>query len=261
MRITKLPIPLLLAAVALTSVVMIHVYFMAPPMPIHTDPNFTYVLYTGGVYMWRGAAFHYVFSADGVISLTYRPPHYLLITNGPLGNFSLGDNIWVIHVIGERPLMLVRQYVWVPWGDYPGRWSYEWLVYKLIDITPPNLSDPRLTVWLPTMFQLTDFLSDKEYEAVKARVGPFVYRVLDIEVNATHIIFRVARADYYGGTTEYRIAGTLPSPIQGRTLSVTNNPIGGSYAINGTTLSAIALPYHYFVIKPVDTVNLVIYVS
>jgi len=259
MRITKLPIPLLLAAAALTSVVVIHVYFKAPPLPIHTDPNFTYVLYSGGVYMWRGAAFHYVFSADGVISLTYRPPYYLLITNGPLGNFSLGSDIWVVHVIGERPLMLVRQYLWVPWGGYPGRWDYEWLVYKLVDVTPPNLSDPRLRVWLPTTFQLSDTLTQNEFQAVRVRVGPFAKRVLDIEANATHMIFKVSGMDY--SHIVYTVYGTLPSPTQGRSISVTNNPISGSYVINGTTLSAIALPYHHFVIRPTDTVNLVIYVS
>jgi hypothetical protein len=62
MRITKLPIPLVVAAAALTSVVMIYVYLTAPPMPIHTDPNFTYPLLAGVTYMWRGAAFQYVYA-------------------------------------------------------------------------------------------------------------------------------------------------------------------------------------------------------
>jgi len=259
MRIAKLPIPLLIAAAALVSVAMIYVYVLAPPLPIHTDPNFTYTLYTGGVYLWRGAAFQYIFSADGVISLTYRPPYYLLITNGPLGNFSLGTDIVVIYVIGERPLMAVRQYVWAPWGGYPGTWNYEWLLYKLEDVTPPNLSDPRLKVWLPTLFKSGEVLSQKEYEAATKLVRGFINRVISIDVNATHIIFRVAT--HNNPYPEYRLVGTLPSPMQGKTLSVTNNPVSGSYVLNGTTLSAIALPYHYFVISPIDTVSLVIYVS
>ncbi len=231
MRISKLPVPLLLAAAALTSVAVIYVYLQAPPMPIHTDPNFTHPLYPGGVYLWRGAAFEYLFSADGVISLTNRPPHYLLILNGPLGNFSIGDNIWIIYVFGERPLMIVKHYVWRPWGDYPGSWGYEYLVFKLEEVTPPNLTSPELTVWLPTMFELTEFLTEKEYEAAKARVGPLMYRVLTVEVNGTHMIFRVGEPTVYDGSYMARLTTTLPSPISGRTIRVPNPPISGAYTI------------------------------
>jgi hypothetical protein len=259
MRITKLPIPLLMAAAALTSLVMIYVYYAAPPMPIHTDPNFTQPLYAGGTYMWCGAAYDYVFSADGVISLTYKPPHYLLTTNGPLGNFSIGDNIWVIYVFGERPLMIVRHYVWAPWGGYPGSWGYEYLVFKLVDVTPPNLSNPYLTVWLPTTFELNELLSKKEYEAAKARVGPFIKRVVGIQVNGTHMIFRVSYPD--SGDYEARLSAPLPNPIFGKTIRVTNKPLTASYKINGTSFTAIALPYNCFSITPQNTTTLVIYVS
>ncbi len=262
MRITKLPIPLLIAAAALTSVAVIYVYFTAPPMPIHTDPNFTTPLFAGGTYLWRGAAYDYIFSADDDISLTYKPPHYLLITNGPLGNFSIGDNTWIIYVTGERPLMIVRHYVWRPWGDYPGSWGYEWLIFKLTDVTPPNLSNPHLTVWLPTLFELTEDLSDREYQAARTRVGQFIYRVINIEVNGTHIIFRVSYTRPWGGSyEEIRFPSPLPSPISGKTIRINNNPISTSYNINGTMLTGIALPYHYFSISASKTTNLVIYVS
>jgi len=259
MRINKLPIPLVLAAAALTSVAVIYVYLTAPLMPIHTDPNFTHPLFAGGTYMWRGAAFEYQFSSDEVISLTHKPPYHLLYTTGPLGNFSIGSDVWIIHVYGERPLYVVRHYVYRPWSyDY----GYEYFVFKLADVTPPNSTMSNLTMWLPRTFGLTEYLTTREYDALNARV-PVVHshRVTAVVVNGTHLILRVAPLTSWGGPSEADVPSQMPSPVTGRNIRITNTPISSSYTIGGYSYTAIALPYRFFSISPSTTTNLVIYVN
>jgi hypothetical protein len=260
MRITKLPIPLLIAAAALTSVAVIYVYLTAPPMPTHTDPNFTMPLFSGGVYLWRGAAFEYLFSADGIISISYAPPYHLIYTNGPLGNFSIGDRVWIIYVYGERPLYVIKHYVYRPWSN---DWGYEYIVFTLTDVTPANLTISNITMWLPRPFDsVTDYLSDREYNALYARVpAAHSHRALSVEVNGTHLIFKVGPLTAWGGSFEYSLSTRLPSPTSGRTIKVTNSPTSTSYTLGGYPFSAIALPYLYFAITPQDTTTLVIYVS
>ena len=255
MRITKLPIPLLIAAAALTSVAVIYVYLTAPSMPLHTDPNFTSPLYVGGTYLWRGAAFEYLFSSDEIVSISYMPPYHLIYTNGPLSNFTIGSNVLIVYVRGERPLYVVRHYVYQPWSS---SWGYQYLAFKLVDVTPSDSPTPDLIMWLPQVFGDSEVLSSKEYDAVHSQVGLF-QRVVGVEVNGTHVIFRVNSPTYSG--IEYRLPASLPSPVSGRTIRVTNSPISTSYTINSTTLTAIALPYQYFSISPTATTNLVIYVS
>jgi hypothetical protein len=261
MRITRLPIPLVLAAVALTSVAVIYVYLTAPPMPIHTDPNFTTPLFVGGTYLWRGAAFEYLFSSDEIISISHMPPYHLLYTTGPLTNITIGDNIWIIYVYGERPLYVVKHRTYIPYVSPPGEYD-TYYVFKLRAVTPPNLTISNLTMWLPTMFDLTDFLSDREYNALYGRV-PVAHscRALAIEVNGTHVIFRCAPLTAWGGAIEYVHYARLPSPTSGRTIRVTNTPTSSSYTIGGYTFSIIALPYRFFSITPSGTTNVVIYVN
>jgi hypothetical protein len=254
MRITKLPIPLLIAAAALTSVTVIYVYLTAPPMPIHTDPNFTSPLYIGGTYLWRGAAFEYTFSSDEIISMSYMPPYHLIYTTGPLTNITMGSNAWVVYVRGERPLYVIKHRVYLPWAGYS---ADEYFVFKLTDVTPSGLTD--LNMWLPQTFDRSDFLSTREYDAVLALVSNTdVYRALNVVANSTHVIFDRGDLIY---DNVYSVVITLPSPQSGRTIRVTNAPISSSYIINSTTYTIIALPYQYFSISPTATTNLVIYVS
>jgi hypothetical protein len=259
MRITKLPIPLLIAAAALTSVAVIYVYLTAPPMPIHTDRNFTTPLFAGGTYMWRGAAFEYIMSADNVISVSYMPPYHLIYLTGPLVNLTIGDRIWIIYVFGERPLYVVKQRVYDSYG-FGGVYGEkdEYFVFKLVEVTPPNLTISNLTVWLPTPFALGETLSNKEWQALYARV-PSGFRATGVEVNSTHVIFKASHI--ISGDSEYRFPARLPSPTSGRTIRVTNKPISSSYVASGYTFMAMALPYHHFAIVPQDTTTLVIYVS
>jgi hypothetical protein len=254
MRITKLPIPLLIAAAALTGVAVIYVYLTAPPMPIYTDPNFTTPLYVGGVYLWRGAAFEYTFSSDEIISISYMPPYHLIYTTGPLTNTTVGSNVWVVYVRGERPLYVIKLNVYLPWAGYS---ADEYFVFKLTDVTPSNVTG--LNMWLPETFGRSDFLSTREYNAVLALVSNVdVYRAINVVANSTHLIIDRGDLTY---DNVYRVVVALPSPQSGRTIRVTNEPISSSYVINSTTYTIIALPYQYFSISPTATTNLVIYVS
>jgi hypothetical protein len=258
MRITKLPIPLLIAAAALTSVAVIYVYLTAPPMPIHTDRNFTTPLFSGGVYLWRGAAFEYIFSADGIISVSYMPPYHLIYLTGPLVNMTIGDSIWIVYVFGERPLFVVKQRAYDPYG-FGGIYGEKdfYFVFKLVDVTPSNLTISNLTMWLPTAFRLEETLSYNEDWAVRARV-PDPLRVTSVEINGTHLIFKAAPLVY--GGVEYALPARLPSPTTGKTIRVTNRPISSSYIAGGSTFTAIALPYQHFAIIPSETTTLTIYV-
>jgi hypothetical protein len=255
MRITKLPIPLLIAAAALTSVAVIYVYLTAPPMPLHTDPNFTSSLYVGGTYLWRGAAFEYTFSSDEIVSISYMPPYHLIYANGPLSNFTIGSNVWIVYLRGGRPLYVVRHYVYQPWSN---SWGYQYLAFKLVDVTPSDSPYPDLNMWLPQAFGDSEYLTNEEYNAVYSRVG-IHQRVVGVEVNATHVIFRTNAPTYNG--VEYRLPAMLSSPVSGRTIRVTNSPTSTSYTVNSTTLTAIALPYQYFAITPSATTTLTIYVN
>jgi hypothetical protein len=209
MRITKLPIPLLIAAAALTSVAVIYVYLTAPPMPLHT---------------------------------------------GPLTNITVGSNVWVVYVRGERPLYVIKLRVYIPWAGYS---SDSYFVFKLTDVTPSNVTG--LNMWLPEMFDRYDYLSTRERDAVLALVSNAdIYRALNVVANSTHVIIERGDLTY---DNVYRVVVALPSPQSGRTIRVTNAPISSSYVINGTTYTIIALPYQYFSISPTATTNLVIYVS
>jgi hypothetical protein len=255
MRITKLPIPMIIAAIAITSVAVIYVYLTAPPIPIHTDPNFTTPLFAGMVYLWRGAAFEYILSADKPISVAYAPGYHLIYTNGPLGNITISEKIWIIHLRGGRTLYVERRSLIVSGG----RESEFLLVYKLEDVTPPNSSIPNLYMWLPKTFNLTEFLNQNEINAIAQLVSPVnIVRVLGVEVNGTHIIYRYA---YSQSSREYRGFVKLSSPTISQTIRVTNKPFGATYTISGTTFTATALPYLFFSIVPTETTKLVIYVS
>jgi hypothetical protein len=258
MRITKLPIPLLIAAAALTSVAVIYVYLTAPPMPIHTDPNFTMPLYPGSIYLWRGAAFEYIFSADQSVSIAYGTPYYLTYLTGPLHNITLADNMYIIHFsITGKTLYVIKERLLLRDGS---SWDV-CLVYKLIDVTPENVTIPNLSIYLPIGFNRTETLSNEEDSVLYnnyycASRG----RVLSVEVNGTHLIYRTSTYTTYphGEGLFYK---RLTSPVTGKTIKVTNKPISRSYTVGGTAYTAMLLPYLHFAIDPQDTTTLVVYVS
>jgi hypothetical protein len=224
-------------------------------MPIHTDPNFTSPLNVYILYLWRGAAFEYIFSADNPISMSYMPPYHLIYTNGPLTNITMGSNVLIVYVREHRPLYIVKHYVYKSWTN---EWDDLYFVFKLVNVTPSGLTD--LNMWLPQVFARADVLDDNEYAAVHAATsGQPAYRVLSVTANDTHVIIRFTALKYVG--VERDVAARLSSFQSGRTIRVTNSPIRGTYIINGTTYTIIALPYQYFAITPIGTTNLVIYVN
>ena len=259
MRIAKLPIPLLIAAAALTSVVYIYVYLSAPPMPIHTDPNFTHPLYPGVTYLWRGAAFQYVFSADSQISVAYGAPYHLMYLFGPLYNISLsGGKIVILYGADIRPLYVVRHDLVSDDGRH--KFSDTCLVFKLKDVTPQNITIRNLTLYLPEIFDQNDVLTSKEDSAVYnyARCSSR-FRVVQIQVNGTHILFHTAYTDT--PTLSWKMVMQLQPLASGKTIRVTNQPLSGSYVVGSATFSVMALPYLYFAITPQDTTTLTVYVS
>jgi hypothetical protein len=255
MRISKLPIPLLIAAAALTGVAVIYVYLTAPPLPIHTDPNFTTPLFAGGVYLWRGAAFNYILSADKPITVSYTPGYHLIYTTGPLTNMSVGPNRWIVYLPGGRALYVERRLL-----ESRGFRSEFNLVYKLEDVTPDNCTIPDLTIWLPQTFRAQEYLSTQEVNAITRVISSTldIVRVVDVRVNGTHIIYTIA----YSQSDYLMDAWTrLPSPTTGTVIRVDNRPSSYTYTINRTTFTAIALPYLFFSITPSETARVVIYVS
>jgi len=259
MRIAKLPIPLLIAAAALTSVVYIYVYLTAPPMPIHTDPNFSRPLISGVTYLWRGAAFQYVFSADSQISMAYGTPYHLVYLFGPLYNISLaGGKIFIIYGANIRPLYVFKTNLETESGYHVPNIC---LIYKLKDVTPQNLTSGNLTLYLPEVFNVNDVLKQNEDTVVYNFANCVTrYRVVYIQVNGTHIIFHAAYSTHPSLSTN-RYVLKLQTLAPGKTIRVTNQPISGSYVAGSATFEVIVLPYLHFAITPQDTTTLTVYVS
>jgi hypothetical protein len=258
MRIAKLPIPLLVAAAALTSVVYIYVYISAPPMPIYTDPNFTKPLFAGVTYLWRGAAFQYVFSADNTITVSYGAPYHLIYLFGPLYNITLANKIAIIYGAGIRPIYAVRHDLVSEDGMYS--FTDVCLVFKLKDVTPQNLTISDLTMYLPEVFDENDVLTSKEDSVLYNFANcDSRFRVVQMQVNGTHIIFQTAYTT--SPTLAWKMVMTLQPVASGKTIRVTNQQLSGSYIVGNTTYTIMALPYLYFDITPQDTTTLTIYVS
>ena len=258
--ITKLPIPLLIAAAVFTGVAVIYVYLLAPPMPIHTDPNFTTPLFAGATYLWRGAAFRYDISADNIISVSYRAPYHLVYLFGPLHNISIGDDVRIIYfTIRQKVYYMVRHDVLLRDGS---TWRICFL-FKLVDVTPENVTIPNLSMYLPTVFGVNETLTLNEFDEIWLRWGQTmcytVERVIGVDTNGTHIIFRTMWPSAV--SQESRDYLPMVGPVTGRTISVTNSPIRTAYTIGGTAYSAIALPYQHFAITPTETTTVIIYVS
>jgi hypothetical protein len=258
MRITKLPIPLLIAAAALTSVAVIYVYLTGPSLPIYTDPNFTGPLFIGGTYLWRGAAFEYIFSADDQISVSYVDPYHLVYLFGPLYNITLSGRMAIVYGVGIRPIYVVKHDLVTEDGRYS--FTGTCLVFKLRDVTPENSTIGNLTVYLPEIFNVNDVLTDAEDMVIYRFAGcSSRFRVVQVQVNGTHILFQTAYT--YSNSLAWKLVMPLQSLASGRTVRATNTPLSGSYIVGSTTYTVMALPYLHFVITPLGTTTLTIYVS
>jgi hypothetical protein len=164
----------------------------------------------------------------------------------------------IIYGAGIRPIYIVKHDLVTEDGSYS--FSDTCLVFKLRDITPDNSTIGNLTVYLPEMFDLSDVLTNDEDRAVYSFAGCMSrFRVIQTQVNGTHIIFQTAYTN--SNSLAWRLVKSLQSLATGRTVRATNTPLSGSYTVGSTTYTIIALPYLHFAITPMGTTTLTIYVS
>jgi len=209
-------------------------------------------------YLWRGAAFQYVFSADSQISMAYGTPYHLVYLFGPLYNISLaGSKIFIIYGANIRPLYVIKTDLETESGNHVPNVC---LIYKLKDVTPQNLTIGNLTLYLPEVFDINDVLKNDE-DTVVYSFGSCVrrYRVVNIQVNGTHITFHTAYSTQPLLSSRYVLK--LQPLAPGKTIRVTNQPISGSYVVGSATFEVMVLPYLHFAITPQDTTTLIVYVS
>jgi hypothetical protein len=248
MRLNKIPIPMLLAALVATTAVVVYLQLSVISAPVVADSNFTSTLVAGTPYLWRGAATEITISSNATIKVAYMPVGYVVYINGPLGNSSLGSGKWLIYLEDGRPLLVEKV-------AYPDGYN-AYHVFKLVNASRVG----SLTVLVPNAFDLSDTLSDAEYNAMlRNGVGSSVYRVVQVTTNGTHIELRlgdVGRAQI-NHTTFVR----LPNVSEITSTKITSSGYGVSYVVNSTTVSAYLMPYYHIVITPNATARVTITVK
>jgi len=248
MRLSKIPIPLLIAALVATTAVVVYLQLSVVSVPVVADPNFTTTLVAGTPYMWRGAASEFDIASNATIKVTYMPMGHVIYLNGPLSNTTLGSGKWLIYLKGGRPLLVEKV-------TYPNGYSV-FYVFKLVNMTKVN----GLSVLVPNAFAVTDTLTGNEYTAILSNgANTPMYRVTQITTNGTHIMVQlgdpsltqVDQTDYF----------QLPSAVDTTAIKITSSGFGVSYVVNGTTVSAYVMPYTHIVIVPHASAKVVITVK
>jgi hypothetical protein len=237
MRLNKIPIPLLLAALVATTAVVVYLQLSVISAPVVADNNFTSTLIAGTPYLWRGAATEITISSNATIKVAYMPVGHVVYINGPLGNSSLGSGKWLIYLKDGRPLLVEKV-------SYPDGYN-AYHVFKLVNVSKVG----SLTVLVPNAFDLSDTLSDAEYNAMLSNgVGSSVYRVVQVNTNGTHIELRLGNVGsaHINHTTFVR----LPNVSEITSIKITSSGYGVSYVVNSTTVSAYLMPYNHIVITP-----------
>ena len=248
MRLSKIPVPLLIAALVATTAAVIYLQLSVVPVPVVADPNFTTTLVTGTPYLWRGAASEFTITSNATIKLTYMPIAHVIYLNGPLGNATLGDGKWLIYLKGGRPLLVEMMPVPVEMTNL--------FVFRLVNVTKVN----GLSVLVPQPFEVSDILTASEENAITTYTnGISPWRVVNIYANATHIGIS------YTYTNQYVVLGTiyyaLPPAVETTSTKITSSGYGVSYIVNGTTVSAYLMPYEHIVIVPTASAKVTITVK
>ena len=237
MMLSKIPVPLLIAALVVTTVVTIYLNILVVPVPVVVDGNTTSTLVKGTPYLWRGAASEIVITSNATIRVTHMPLFNVIYVSGPLVNASLGDGRWVIYLNGGRPLFIEKM------ATSNGHVYY---VVKLVNTSKVN----GLTVLVPQTFSLTECVSTSEAQTIKAVAGTSaVYRVVNIHTNGTHIMLSVVPIDNatYGLITHYFV---LPPAVDTTSFKITSSGYGVSQRANHDTTSIYVMPYQHIVIIP-----------
>jgi len=252
MRLSKIPVPLLIAALVATTAVVVYLQLSVVPVPVVADPNFTTTLVADTPYLWRGAASEFTITSNATIKLTYMPVAYVIYINGPLSNATLGRDSWLIYLKGGRPLLVVKMNP----SEFQRVGGYLTLqvnttittvyyVFKLINMTKVS----GISVLVPRAFDVMDTLTESEVNAIRAYTGAAdVWRVLNVYTNGTHIAIDITgpQSTYLQGTNFH----TLPPAVETTSTKITSSGSGVSYVVNGTTVSAYRMPYQHIVIVP-----------
>ena len=245
MRLTKIPVPLLIATLVATTAVVIYLQLSVVPVPVVADPNFTTTLIAGTPYLWRGAGSEFTITSNATIKVTYMPVAHVIYINGPLGNASLGGNAWLIYLKGGRPLLVEKLAKPSGGSDY--------FVFKLVNVA--NVSG--LSVFVPQKFDVSDALSNDEARAVSAHTGAWgVWRVVNIYTNGTHLALDIS--DQYNTVVQDTIFYKLPPAVETTSTKITSSGYGVSYIVNSTTVSVYLMPYQHIVIVPKANANVII---
>jgi len=232
MRLSKIPVALVIAAMVSVTAVTIYLYLSLVPVPVVADPNFTGTLVAGSPYLWRGAASTIEFSSNATIGVTYMPVGYVVAVNGPLSNITLGKGAWLIYLNGGRPL-LVRYF-----GIYLA-------AFKLIPVANTN----GVTVLVPQPFDMGDYLTDNEINAIETYTGVGAPdRITNVVANNTYIILEFSYPQYNQVEMYYYLK--LPAPVSVTTATYYGTGFGVSYRVGNATVSAYVEPYEHFVITP-----------
>jgi len=248
MRLSKIPVPLLIAALVATTAVVVYLQLSVVPVPVVADPNFTTTLIGGTPYLWRGAASEISITSNATIQLTYMPIAHVIYINGPLSNASLGDGRWLVYLKGGRPLLVERMPA--PSG------MTDIFVFKLVNMTKVN----GLSVLVPQPFDVADVLTTQESDAVKVYTnGVAPWRVVNINANATHI--GMSYAYDFGNTVLDTIYYKLPPAVETTSTKIASSGYGVSYIVNATTVSAYLMPYQHVVIVPKASATVTIVVK
>jgi len=245
MRLSKIPVPLLIAALVATTAVVVYLQLSIVPAPPVADPNFTGTLVKGSPYLWRASASEIIISSNATLKVTYMPLFHVIYINGPLSNASLGENKWMIYY-GNKAILVER--VTTPDGT-----TYQYLL-KLVNVSKVN----GLTVLVPQTFSAYETLTD-EAKVIQAITGRIGLRVVNVYTNGTHIALDVAA---HNSTT---VLGThyfrLPPAIETTSTRITSSGYGVSYKVGDVTVSAYVMPYQFIVIVPNATARVTITVK
>lgn len=245
MRLSKIPMPLLIAALVATTAVVVYLQLSVVSVPIVADPNFTTTLVADTPYLWRGAASEFNIASNATIKLTYMPVAHVIYLNGPLGNITLGDGKWVVYLKGGRPLLVEKVTYSTGFSVY--------YIFKLVNMTKVS----GLSVLVPNVFTVGDVLSSDEFSAILSLGATTpLYRVTQITTNGTHIMVQLGDASLSQvDQTDYF---QLPPVVETTATKITSSGFGVSYVANTTTVSAYVMPYQHIVIVPKANARVVI---
>jgi hypothetical protein len=243
MRLGKVPMALIIAAAVSFTAVTVYLYISVIPIPVVADSNFTGTLVAGSAYLWRGSASTFEFSSNATIQLTYAPVGYVVSVNGPLSNITLGKGAWLIYLNGGRPLLVMYFDAYL-------------VAFKLVPVSSTN----GVTVLVPQPFDMGDYLTDNELNAIETYTGVMsAYRVTNVVANNTYITLEFSLSQYSHVYTYYDLQ--LPTPVSVTSATYHGTGYGVSYKVGNATVSAYVAPYEHFVITPLYNAQVTILVK